>query len=80
MEEKPKVIIKPNNTFYTYKHVIQLCSNCFHDHQSQNICLEGGTCKCSDGDGKELGEYANNSNKLKELLSHVEVVDKGPLI
>ena len=32
-----------------------LCENCSHDHQSQNLCLEHGTCNCINGTGKDLG-------------------------
>ena len=34
--------------------VTEICSNCNHDHVSQNLCLEGGRCKCSNGTGKTI--------------------------
>ena len=63
--DKPKAVIDVIDNREggddVYVNVTELCSNCNHDHVSQNLCLEGGTCKCSNGTGKEINKISTSA-------------------
>ena len=73
---KPKVLIRNDHISIGVKHVILLCSNCAHDHISQNLCLENGICKCNNGNAKDLGHYEGSSEAFKDLLLQFDVVEE----
>ena len=75
---KPQILLRQDSHFRYWRQVVQLCSNCSHDHQSQNICLENGTCKCTNVDGKELGRFDKRGNDFKKILSQNVLVDWSP--
>lgn len=71
---KPHVIIRDVGMYSYGKTVFQLCTNCLHEHEGQNICYENGTCQCNNGNGKDLGYFSGWSDEFKELLNNVIVV------